>query len=280
MNYLGRILRTRHLLFKDSPNGLIVPIDHGFTLGPIKGLSDMAEITTWIRDENISSIVAHKGMIENLMLTNALHPSTGVILHMTGMPTISNKENDKALLTQLSTAVKMGVDAVSIQLNYCEENFMKNMDILAEVVDDAHEHGLPLLLMLYDKFNEVNSEQKLSRIKTLVRIACEAGCDALKLGLPAETDELVEILSARLDSTKVFFAGGAFDDDVLTLCQKTQVAMSFGASGMCIGRNVFQAEQPREVVAKLADVIRQNSSVARPPIMELLKNSAVPQLAL
>ncbi|MBS9437970.1 aldolase [Photorhabdus noenieputensis] len=258
MGYVGRKLRESRLLFPKSNRGLIVPIDHGLTLGPISGLQSVYAVESWINSNYVSAVLAHKGVLEKLILRGMLRPSTGIILHMSGMPSISESPDTKILVASIEAALQLGVDAVSIQVNFTETNFEHNLSILGSVTDIAHEAGLPVLTMLYDKVISASSEIKMERLHHLIRIVTELGSDAIKIGFPDSESAIAEIVELHGSDIKIFFAGGEKTSDEI-LINNTKAAISSGACGLCVGRNIFQNLNPQSLLHHLYECINSES---------------------
>ncbi|OXI95018.1 MULTISPECIES: class I fructose-bisphosphate aldolase [Burkholderia] len=257
MGYVGRKLRERRILFPDSQRGLIVPVDHGLTMGPIAGIQATAALESWIGSPDISAILGHKGLVERLIMRQCLHPTTGVIVHLNGMASLSPDADTKVMVADIETALRLGADAVSIQVNFTAGNFAHNFAMLGAVTDAAHAAGLPLLTMLYDKVKVPTSEERLTRLHHLVRVVTELGSDAVKLA-NASVDEVAQLASVHGRDIRVFFAGGDKADEG-TLVAMTQAAIRNGATGLCIGRNVFQHARPRMLLRRLADSVKDRS---------------------
>ena len=80
MSDIGRTRRWRRFLHRDSGKALIVPIDHGLTLGPIAGLGHLEPIRRWLASGELTGVLMHKGMVERL----ADACSAGLIVHLNG----------------------------------------------------------------------------------------------------------------------------------------------------------------------------------------------------
>lgn len=257
MGYIGRKLRQRRMFFSNSSVGMIVPIDHGLTVGPIAGLHSMGEIGRWVGDDSISAIVVHKGILERLVAQNMLHSSTGVILHLNGMSGMSKEADTKYMVSNVDAALRLGADAVSVQVNFTADNFGHNISLLGAVTDATHAAGLPLLTMLYDKMATVSRNEKLDRMHRLIRLATELGTDSVKIGFPESIDSLQELIAPHRDNVHIFFAGGEKMEESC-LMDWTREAMQKGASGLCAGRNVFQHAEPQSILRQLSDCMRQD----------------------
>jgi len=255
MSYIGRKIRERRILLSGTDVGLIVPIDHGLSVGPIKGISTLNEINHWINNKNISAIIAHKGTVELLTSNKILRSDAGVIVHLNGMSVLSDDPDTKQMVTDVESAVRLGADAVSLQVNFINTNFNHNFDMIGKVVDDAHKYGLPVLTMIYDNVSVDGKLEKFERMKKLTCAAVALGVDALKLSLPDHHERVGEWNAHLAGTAKVFFAGGTLMDEN-QLLTATAAVMRSGASGLCAGRNIFQHPEPTKLINKLADVIR------------------------
>jgi fructose-bisphosphate aldolase, class I len=251
MSYVGRKLRQRRIFFPQRGSALIVPVDHGLTLGPIPGMRSTRDLGSWIKSGHISAVLGHKGLIERLIMRNMLDPATGVIVHLNGMPTLAPGADTKIMLVSVEAALQLGADAISIQVNFSNDNFAHNFAMLGAVTDAAHAVGLPVLTMLYDKVRSPTSAERIGRLNHLVRAVTELGSDAVKLALPQSGGELEDLLSLHSRDIHILFAGGEKMPEDL-LISTTRTALSHGACGLCIGRNIFQHPQPQALLAKLA----------------------------
>ncbi len=259
MGYIGRKIRERRILFPNSKRGLIVPVDHGLTLGPIAGMDNTADLKPWIASPHISAVLAHKGLIERLAMRGMLDARTGVIVHLNGMPSLAPDVDTKVMVSNVDAAIQLGADAVSVQLNFTAENFHHNIAMLGTVTDAAHAAGLPVLTMLYDKVKAPRNHERAARLHHLVRIVAELGSDAVKLAFPDSISEITDIVKRHGEDIRIFIAGGEMVADELLLAT-ARAATSNGASGLCVGRNVFQHADPATLLRRLAECIKGEGS--------------------
>lgn len=253
MDGVGKSLRFSRFLERRSGRGILVPIDHGLTVGPLPGLERPEEIATWIGHPAITGVIAHKGLVERLAGRGLLR-GVGVMVHLNGMTCLAPRPDQKERLTSMEAAVRLGADAVSLQLNFDGTNDAPNLVQLGAVVDEAASFGLPVLTMLYDKLSLDGTEARVRRLRHLARACVELGTDALKLAAPGTASELPEILRGLTPHTAVFFAGGAVraEAEMVSLAAKIVAA---GATGLCVGRNVFQRDNACSALDRLGEVI-------------------------
>ncbi|AZD84287.1 2-amino-3,7-dideoxy-D-threo-hept-6-ulosonate synthase [Pseudomonas chlororaphis subsp. aureofaciens] len=250
MGYVGKSLRLKRLFYSGRNVGVIVPIDHGLTAGPLPGLRTMPEIMKWIGCEAISAIIVHKGILERLAAAGYPAATTGVILHLNGMPLLGSEADTKQLVTNIQTAMRMGADAVSVQVNFTEDNYEHNLRLLGEVTDAANAAGLPVLTMLYDKGAQTGDAEAVDRLHKLIRVVTEIGSDLVKIGYPKSSLALSEIVATHGANIRILVAGGeqTSDDE---FCEFTKTVMNSGAQGLCAGRNVFQSPSPTSLLRRL-----------------------------
>ncbi len=263
MNGVAKQIRWSHFVDRRCGRGIIVPIDHGLSIGPVEGLANVEQVAHWIGHPGITGIIAHKGMVERLG-SHGLLRGFGVMIHLNGMMSLASMPDRKERLTSVEAALRLGADAVSVQLNFDGTNDAHNLTLLGAVVDEAQRYGLPVLTMLYDKVTCDKQEQRLNRLRHLMRACVELGTDALKLAAPDDLSLIPVLLEGIREHTAVFFAGGAVrsEEEILLLAREV---VNSGATGLCVGRNVFQRESARATLTRLWEVVLESPS-PEPPI--------------
>jgi len=265
MNGTAKQIRWSHFLDRRSGRGIIVPIDHGLSIGPVEGLASVDQMSRWIGHPGITGIIAHKGMVERLG-SHGLLKGFGVMVHLNGMMSLAAMPDRKERLTTVEAALRLGADAVSVQLNFDGKNDAHNLTQLGAVVDEAQQYGLPVLTMLYDKVSCDVQEQRLSRLRHLMRACVELGTDALKLAAPDDLSLMPTLLEGIREHTAVFFAGGAVRSEAEILMLAEEVVRC-GATGLCVGRNIFQRESVRATLTRLQEIILgSHASVPEPTV--------------
>lgn len=246
MTDAARLRRWSRFLDPVSGRALIVPMDHGLTLGPIRGLDRIEGIAGWMAPTSVTGVVLHKGLAERL----GPAMSCGMMVHLNGALAIDEAPDRKVLLTSVDAAVRLGADAVSVQTNFAAATAAHNLQLIGQAVEQAHRYGLPLMAMVYDRSGGPASEG-IERMRHFMRAAVELGADVLKIGVPADLDALDTLLDGIQAHTPVVVAGGAMmSDDALVTLARTVVRC--GGAGLCVGRNVFQRDDPAAMLRQLA----------------------------
>ena len=94
-----------------------------------------------------------------------------------------------------------------------------------------------------------------------MRLAAELGADVVKTAYPTNgtVDDFRSIVEAAL--VPVVVLGGAAMGDDTALLTMVKNAMDAGASGIAVGRNVWQHAKPAAVAAALQAIVHDESSV-------------------
>lgn len=259
MSDAGRKIRWSRFLNPTYHYALVVPIDHGLTMGPIEGISRMNDFRKWIDSRAITGIIAHKGLLERLAAVNCLS-HLGVMVHLNGAISIDDAPDKKEMLTTVASALSLGADAVSVQVNFKRGIAAHNLKLLGSVVDEAHAYGLPVLTMVYDKTVDAADPRYVERMRHLMRATVELGVDAIKVSAPPVINRIPELIDGIQEHTPVLFAGGSVtpDQEVLAL---TRAIASYGAAGICMGRNVFQRRDPASFLMDVSETMKRNSKM-------------------
>ena len=61
---VGKRIRMERIMDRESGKTVIVPMDHGVTIGPIVGLINMQEAINAVAMGGTNAIVIHKGLVE------------------------------------------------------------------------------------------------------------------------------------------------------------------------------------------------------------------------
>jgi class I fructose-bisphosphate aldolase len=250
----GKEVRWSRFIDPKSRQALIVPIDHGLTLGPVEGLLSVTQIGGWLGSPFINGIVAHKGMVARLAEARLL-TGLGVMVHLNGMTSLSQQPDTKEFVTTIEAAMRLGADAVSLQVNFRPDNHAHNLTALGQVVDEADRFGLPVLAMVYPAGPIDDAPGRSLRMhRHYLRVALELGVDVVKTAPPEHLADIPELLEGVGEDLRVLFSGGALasDDSLMSLAKS--VANST-AAGLCIGRNVFQREDPEPVLGQLRELL-------------------------
>jgi len=246
---IGKEIRIERIVDRNTGRAVIVPMDHGFTLGQIEGLQDMTQVISDVSEGGANAIVLHKGIVKRGHRRRGR--DIGLIVHLSGSTSLNPDPNDKVLVCTVEEAVALGADAVSIHINLGAPNESKMLEDAAVVVKDCNRWGMPLLVMIYPRGKGIDPVSPQS-VGHCVRVAEELGADLIKTNYTGDPASFSKIVKAC--SVPVFIAGGEKAGDHETLAA-IRDSVNAGGAGVCVGRNAFQRKNTTAFVKALCHVV-------------------------
>ncbi|WP_144798778.1 2-amino-3,7-dideoxy-D-threo-hept-6-ulosonate synthase [Halorubrum depositum] len=233
---------------------LIVPMDHGITMGAVDGLVDIESTIDGVTRGGADAVLTQRGVAPRV------HPNkndAGYIVHVNGSTTIGPDESDKRVTATAEDAVRAGADAVSFHINVGSEHEPDQIEELAELTANAERLGLPVLAMAYARGEGVDETDPES-LGHAVRLAEELGADVVKTGYSGDGDSFARVTeSTRLP---VVIAGGSKGTDRETV-EMVRGAMDGDAAGVSMGRSIFQHEDPEGIARAVSAIVHDDASV-------------------
>jgi fructose-bisphosphate aldolase/2-amino-3,7-dideoxy-D-threo-hept-6-ulosonate synthase len=248
---IGKDIRLERIMDRNTRRSVIIPMDHGFTLGQIDGLLDMTTIISEVSEGGANGIVLHKGIVKSGHRKRGR--DIGLIVHLSGSTSMNPDPNDKVIVCSVEEAVALGADAVSIHVNLGAPNESRMLESAGQIARDCNRWGIPLLVMIYARGKGIDGNDPKA-IGHCVRVAEELGADLIKTNYPGDSQAFRRIVHAC--SVPVLIAGGEKISDLEALRQ-IRDAIHAGAAGVCVGRNAFQRENPRAFVRALCRVVHE-----------------------
>lgn len=260
---IGKAIRLERITNRQTGNTVIVPMDHGVTVGPIKGLIDLPAAVDKVANGGADAVLGHVGLPR--LGHRGYGKDVGLILHLSASTQLAPDSNHKVLVSSVERAIKYGADAVSIHVNLGAEDESQMLQDFGQVAMACEEWGMPLLAMVYTRGAKIKNEYDVEVTKLAARVGAELGADIVKVvytGSPRSFRQVVEGAGGHLPGgIKVVIAGGEkmeTDEEVLGMVAG---AMEAGAAGISIGRNAFQHAKPELMTAALVSIVHEGKSV-------------------
>lgn len=257
MTNIGKKVRLERILNRNTRRTVIVPMDHGTTVGPIPGIINMKEAIGKVADGGANAIVEHKGLVDKGHRMSG--KDIGLIIHMSASTSLSPYPNAKTLVCSVEEAIKLGADAVSIHVNLGngdEKEMLRDFGIVSR---DARTWGMPLLAMVYPRGEKIKDEYEVSVIKHAARVGDEMGADIVKVSYTGSPETFRQVVEGC--SIPVVIAGGAKMNSDREIIEMVKGSVDAGGAGVSIGRNIFQHSDPTRMVMAISAVVHENASV-------------------
>jgi len=254
---IGKKIRMERIIDRNSNRTVIVPMDHGVSVGPVAGLTDMKETVGRIVAGGANAILMHKGIVR------AGHRGggrdVGLIIHLSGGTSLSPDPNAKELVCTVAEAIKLGADAVSVHINLGANTDRQMLAQLGAVSERCLEWQMPLVAMMYTRGAKIKDEFGEENVKHAARVGAELGADIVKVPYTGSTESFARVVESC--PVPVVIAGGPKTDSDEEIFRVVACALEAGSAGLSIGRNAFQHNNPEKMVAALSKMVHHNASV-------------------
>jgi len=231
-----------------------IPMDHGITIGPTRGLVDIESTINAVTRGGADSVLTQKG------LAPRVHPhknGSGYIVHLNASTLAGPNPNDKRLTGTVKEAVQAGADAVSFHMNIGSDSEPRQIEQAAEITAAASEFGLPVLAMTYARGPDVD-EHDPDNLAHAVRLAEETGADIAKTAYSGDSESYERVTEAT--RLPVIMAGGSPRSD-REMLENVRGAIDAGAAGVSMGRSVFQHEDPESMARAVSMIVHEEATV-------------------
>ena len=234
---------------------ICVPMDHGVSSGPIKGLEDMELAIKRVEVGGGTAIIVHKGIIKQLKKP----PKLGLIMHLSGSTSLGTTPNWKVQVGSVREALFLGADAVSVHVNIGGDHEAEMLSKLGAVADECDQWGVPLLAMMYPRGRNIQNPMDPEVVAHVTRIGGELGADIVKTTYTGDPESFKWVVKSC--PSKVVIAGGPKTETSREVLEMVAGAMEAGAIGVTFGRNVFQHSNSVAMLRALSMIIKEGASV-------------------
>jgi class I fructose-bisphosphate aldolase len=252
---LGKRTRLNRLFANPNHRLFAVAIDHFIMYG--KGLPDglrsIRKTLSILADNKPDAITMHKGIAQSIWIDYA--GKIPLILQST-----LSRINDP-LTAQIATpedAIRMGAEAIAVVIFLNGDDEIRNIQTVADYVHEASRYELPVVCHAYPKKRSSPHEISYNPDDIAWAVHCceEMGVDIIKVPFCGDVPAFADIISDC--SLPIVAAGGPRAESFRDTLQMAYDVICAGASGMVIGRNVWNQKQIPEAITALKYVIHDS----------------------
>ena len=266
---IGKEIRLDRILNRRTDKTVIVPMDHGVTMGPIEGLVSIPRAANQIAEGGANAAIVHKGAA--VFGHRGYGKDLGLIIHLSASTNMGPRPNNKVLVTSIEHAIRLGADGVSIHINLGAENEEQMLMDLGEISDKCFLWGMPLIAMMYPRGPKIANQFDVNVVKHAARVGAEFGADIVKVSYTGDPESFRQVVEGC--SVRVVIAGGEKVESDKELFQMIEGAMKAGATGVSIGRNAFQHKNPTLITRIISQQVHEGLT-AEESMARLKKGSA------
>ena len=238
--------RLARIFDPGSGRTVMLAIDHGYFQGPTTGLERV--------DLNIVPLLPYS---DTLMCTRGILRSVipptytrGIVIRASGGPSILKELSNEELAISIDEAVRLNVSAMAVQVFIGGEHETKSVHNLTRLVDLGNAAGIATLAVTAVG-REMVRDAKYMRLAC--RICAELGASYVKTYF---VERGFETVTASCP-VPIVIAGGKKLPEKEAL-QMAYDAVQQGASGVDMGRNIFQSDAPIAMIQAVRRVVHDN----------------------
>jgi len=254
---IGKKIRMERIINRKTKRTVIAPMDHGVSIGPVKGIVNMSKTIESISNGGANAVLMHKGIVE--LGHRGYGKDIGLIVHLSASSSLSPDPNNKVRVTTVEKAIQLGADAVSVHVNIGSETEADMLVELGFVAETCGQWGIPLIAMMYPRGEKIKNEHDVALVKHAARVGSEIGADIIKTNYTGDPDSFIEVVEGAL--VPVVIAGGPKVETDRELLEMVRDSLEVGGAGVAFGRNLFQAKDPGKITRAIAEVVHKDLDV-------------------
>lgn len=242
--------RLARIFNPTSGRTVMLAIDHGYFQGPTTGL-ERIDITIKPLVPFADALMCTRGILRSVINPESGNP---VVMRASGGPSILKDLSNEQIAVNMEDALRMNVSAVAVQVfvgGDCETQTINNM---TRLVDEGMRYGVPVLGVTAVGKDLARDSRYIGLAS---RMLAELGAAIIKTYY---CDDFEKVVAAC--PVPIIIAGGKKlgEFEALTMARN---AIDAGASGVDMGRNIFQSDAPQAMITAVRKVVHENMSAVQ-----------------
>ena len=255
MTSVGKQRRLQRIFDPASGRSVMVPMDHGVSVGPVAGIEDAARAVAAARAGGATAVVLQKGLVRHAAPELG---RVGLLVHISASTDLNPDPNDKRIVGTVEECVRLGADGVSVHVNVGAKEESRMIEDLGRVAGECERWGMPLLAMMYPRGHDIRDPHDPKVVRHVARLGAELGADVVKVPYTGSSDSFREVV--RGCPVPVLVSGGPRLDSDLAVLRTVADSVRAGGAGVSIGRNVWQHALPAAMCRAIADIVLNDAT--------------------
>jgi len=265
----GKEIRMARLFNPKSKRMVLVTMDHGICINPMKEISNPMKVIREIVKGGADAMLLTPGIAK--LAYQELLGKASLIVRIDGTATSIGPDltNDE-LICSVESALSIGADAVATFGIIGVPREAQLSHKIGTVSEGCEKWGIPQMVemcpqeMLKYQFTDRTKREWPSNsevVKYSARVATELGADIVKgyyTGDPNTFREVIEYCPVPY----VVLSGPASNDPEVFL-RFVRNAMDYGARGVSVGRNVWTYKDPAAITRAICRIVHNDASVEK-----------------
>lgn len=245
----GMQSRLARIFNPASGRTVMLAFDHGYFQGPTTGL-ERIDLNIAPLFEHTDVLMCTRGILRSVVPAAVNKP---VVLRASGGNSILTELSNETVAVAIEDALRLNVSAMAAQVYIGSEHEHQSIKNIIQLVDQGTRYGVPTMAVTGVGKDMVRDQRYFS---LATRIAAEMGAHIIKTYY---VDSGFERVAAGCPVPIVIAGGKKLPErEALEMCFQ---AIDQGASGVDMGRNIFQSESPIAMLKAVQAVVHHNASV-------------------
>lgn len=225
---------------------VMLAFDHGYIMGSTSGLERMDLVLPELI-EHVDVIMGTRGALRSCVPPT--YNKAVALRCSAGSSVLDEDMSHEVIAVDIDDAIRMNASCMAVQTFIGSPGQKSSIDNLCRTIDAGNRYGIPTLgVVAVGKQMERTTQFFL----LATRMLAEFGAQIIKTYY---CDDFEKVVAAC--PVPIVVAGGKKlpENEALTLVYN---AISAGAAGVDMGRNIFQAESPKAMAQAIAKVVHEN----------------------
>jgi putative autoinducer-2 (AI-2) aldolase len=228
----------------------MLAVDHGYFLGPTERLE--------IPSKTIRPLLPYADslMITRGVLRTSVNPSTDVpiVLRVSGGSSVIGEDlSNETVTASIEDAIRLNATCLALSIFVGSKYEHQTLSSLAKLVDEGEKYGIPILAVTAVGKEMARDARYLG---LACRIAAEFGAHVVKTYYCENFEKVVEGCPVP-----VIIAGGKKLSKEVDALELAYNAVEQGASGVDMGRNIWQSDCPVAMLKAVRAIVHNDSDV-------------------
>ena len=238
--------RLARIFNPETGRTVMLAIDHGYFQGPTTGL-ERIDLNIVPLMPYADAIMLTRGILRTTVPASLTKP---IVMRCSGGPSVLKELSDEHLAVDIEDAIRMNVAAITLQVFIGGEFESRSVHNMTRLVDMGMRYGIPTMAVTAVGKDMVRDARYF---RLACRICAELGVQIVKTYYVPEG---FETITASCPIPIVMAGGKKMPElDALTMAYN---AIQQGASGVDMGRNIFQSDAPKAMIQAVRKVVHEN----------------------
>ncbi|QDT72992.1 3-hydroxy-5-phosphonooxypentane-2,4-dione thiolase [Lacipirellula limnantheis] len=242
--------RLAHTFNPKTGRTVMLAFDHGYFQGPTTGLERIDQTIVPLAPM-CDALFCTRGITRSMIPPDIQKP---VFLRASGGPSILKELSDEQIAMDIEDAIRLDAAGIGIQVFIGGEHETRSVHNMTRLVDAGMRYGIPVMAVTAVGKEMVRNAQYF---RLACRMCAELGAHVIKTYFVAEEFETV----TSSCPVPIVMAGGKKLPELEALTMAYN-AVQQGAAGVDMGRNIFQSDAPKAMMAAVNKVVHENMKPA------------------